>query len=452
MNREQEQHLAGLIERRFDGTLTDAEFSDLEARLIADAGARRLFLDLGHQHAALRQLGDSLMEEELHLSHSARRRFLPRIIGAAVAAAVVAIGFFSWSRPAGPDPVATLVSSEHAAWESSLPTAPGSALTAGFLKLRSGVATLRFRSGATVTLEAPAHLVLETPMRGKLLAGTAVVDVPEEAIGFVIDTPDGFAVDHGTQFAVSVDETTRKSAFEVLSGEISVHHPPTGEVVLLGERERAFVRATGLETSSVLREEGELPAISGAVRLQTLGQEISVIRSDQRDEFLHPDFLMAKRGTILPGFDRRSLFGFRIPETTGRGLAAARLRLNLVPCGLGYASRLPTTSVFAVYGVPDPSMLPDQWSARALKWEEVPPVEAAVFLGRFEISRGQRTGGFGIDTPALAEFAASRGGGDAVFLLVRESDEAEGNGLVHAFAGSRHPEASGPVLELEFSE
>jgi hypothetical protein len=33
-------------------------------------------------------------------------------------------------------------------------------------------------------------------------------------------------------------------------------------------------------------------------------------------------------------------------------------------------------------------------------------------------------------------------------LLVRETTELEGRGLVHAFASDTHPEASGPLLEL----
>ena len=86
-----------------------------------------------------------------------------------------------------------------------MPTTPGSALTAGYLKLTSGIATIQFKSGAKVVLEAPAHLVLETPMRGRLLAGSAVIDVPKTAIGFVMEAPGGYAVDLGTQFAVSVN-------------------------------------------------------------------------------------------------------------------------------------------------------------------------------------------------------------------------------------------------------
>ena len=32
-----------------------------------------------------------------------------------------------------------------------------------------------------------------------------MVEVPERAIGFVLETPDGYAIDYGTRFAVAVD-------------------------------------------------------------------------------------------------------------------------------------------------------------------------------------------------------------------------------------------------------
>ncbi|MDA7526185.1 hypothetical protein N8525_03395 [Verrucomicrobiales bacterium] len=42
------------------------------------------------------------------------------------------------------------------------------------MKLNAGIATVRFDSGVELVLEAPAHLTLESPMKGKLLSGSAV--------------------------------------------------------------------------------------------------------------------------------------------------------------------------------------------------------------------------------------------------------------------------------------
>ena len=65
----------------------------------------------------------------------------------------------TWTQVSKPGVVADLVSSEDAAWESSLPTTPGSTLTPGVLNLRSGVATIQFASGAQIVLEAPVAYV-----------------------------------------------------------------------------------------------------------------------------------------------------------------------------------------------------------------------------------------------------------------------------------------------------
>ena len=72
------------------------------------------------------------------------------------------------------------------------------------LRLAEGLATLKFDSGAEVTLEAPATLVLLDSMKCKLASGTAVSDIPESALGFRIKTPSADVVDYGTRFAVSV--------------------------------------------------------------------------------------------------------------------------------------------------------------------------------------------------------------------------------------------------------
>ena len=70
-----------------------------------------------------------------------------------------------WMSSTKPNVVATLASSENAAWESVLPTTPGSKLPPGLLDLRTGIATIQFNSGANVIVEAPARLELVSSMR-----------------------------------------------------------------------------------------------------------------------------------------------------------------------------------------------------------------------------------------------------------------------------------------------
>ena len=183
-----------------------------------------------------------------------------------------------------PEVIATLASVEEAAWQSALPTMPGSELTKGTLALTSGIATIRFRSGAEVTLQSPAKLAIETPMRAKLISGAAMVEVPDSAIGFVLATPEGYAVDHGTQFSVRVDEANQNSRFEVIDGEISIHVDATGdEARLTGQSQAATISSDTLATFDAAAVPPDAPAATEIVRIGTNGQATSVIGNNRRD-------------------------------------------------------------------------------------------------------------------------------------------------------------------------
>lgn len=97
----------------------------------------------------------------------------------------------------------------------------GEPLKAGRLVLRSGLAEIRFFSGAIVMLEGPADLELTSPDGGELRYGNLSADVPESAIGFTIRTPAGKVIDLGTRFGVRVapDGATETHVF---SGQVDV--------------------------------------------------------------------------------------------------------------------------------------------------------------------------------------------------------------------------------------
>ncbi|MGB0580735.1 MAG: iron dicitrate transport regulator FecR [Limisphaerales bacterium] len=441
MTPEEKNQLAELIEKRLDESITDSEAADVEAKLKASKEARRLFLDLTSQHANLQMLGDSLTIEKL--THHEK----PYSIRALAAAAAVVIGCFFWLQNSQPETVATLVSNEDAAWESTLPTAPGSKLEAGQLELKAGVATIRFHSGAEVILEAPAKLELQTPMRGKLFFGAAVIDVPEPAIGFIMDTPGGYVVDHGTQFAVKVSPDTTDSSFTVISGEISVHHPPTGKELHMTEDQVSTITDQGLQLKSdQTATKAHRTRKSKRIRAGSLAT--SIVRNDM-EHLLHPDLLMAKSQEKKIAFDRRSLFSFNVTKEELKKARYARLRFYVVPSGFGYAAHLPQTNTFAVYGVTDEST---ENFPIDCKWDQAPPIETARKLGTFSLKRSKLKGVQWFRSDALLEFVKADTTGRVTFILVRETHEIDRHGLVHAFAKDSHPEGSGPVLDLGFEE
>ena len=435
-----------LIHRYLMGEATAEEVAELNRLLASDPALRRKLIFEAGTDAGLREIA----LERVAAPVSAERKIISPIFRPvawlAAAAAVVLLGALGWMQFSRPAVIATLVSGEHAAWESSLPTAPGSALAAGYLKLTSGIATIEFKSGARVVLEAPAHLVLETPMRGRLLAGSAVIDVPKSAIGFIIDAPGGYAVDHGTKFAVSVTSAGNSSDFEVLKGEISVHQPATGREVRLKDRQGASISDGTMTTYDGASQEPVIAEPSPHLRIGTNGRAGYVNRRNKRGKHIRPEMLMVKQ-TESHTWDMRAFFAFDVSKVDLESVKSVRLRLNQVPSGMGLAARLPLVNTFAVYGVTRPDK--EDWSSEPT-WEDAPNVEDGVLLGTFDIPRSQQTGSFGINSDKLLEFLKADPDKQVTFVVVRETGliDGEGKGLFHAFASDHHPEASGPLLEF----
>lgn len=438
-----------LMHRYLLGEITESEVQELDRLLAADPELRREFVLAAATDTGLREVAfERAVEPPQPKAQASSTSLSVKVAWVSIAAAIVVL--FSLDRVFfGPAPVATLASSENAAWESSLPTTPGSKLEAGSLSLKSGVATIRFRSGAEVLLEAPASLELISPMRGRLLSGAAVIDVPDSAIGFVIETPDGYAVDYGTRFAVRVDQARDRSDFEIIEGEIAVHHPKSGdEVRLTGQGKAASVSEQSIVVVDLEEQDAPSAPPEETIRIGTNGRTGSAMRRDhKRHKYIKREFLSVKH-TDGGGWDHRSFFSFDLTTSDLSQVEAVRLRLNLVPSTRGLVSRLPKVNRFGVYGLTNQAKA--NWPSHCL-WDESPGPEDGVLLGTFEIPRSQQRGSFGIENEALLKFLKAHQDTQVTLILVRETTQIEGvgPGLTHLFASDSHPEAVGPMLELQ---
>ena len=436
--------LRQLIDRYHLGIASEDEVAELDAELREDSHARDVFIAAARLETNLYDEAINAIPADESDGDPVSRRLPLRVIGAVAAMVCLAILVASLVGGRGPKPIATLASSENAAWESELPTTPGAELVPGSLRLISGIATIRFHSGAEVVLEAPSQLVLESPMRGRLLVGAAVIDVPDSAIGFVMETPNGYAVDHGTRFSVVVDKNQQTSSFEVIDGEISVHTSEAKDEVRLKHQQAVAIANGAIETIDPSDLDGTLKPTTDVVRIGTNGQATSATRGHPKAR--RRDMLLVKQG--LPeyrDFDRRSVLAFKLDGIDWDSIRSARLRLNLVPSGAGFAARLPKANRFEVFGITNDTAL--NWRVGS-DWESIPAPEDGVLLGTFDIPRSQQRGVFGIETEALLEFLNSQGAGRVSFLITRQTTELQNRSLVHAFASDSHPEASGPILEL----
>lgn len=438
-----------LLERHLDGTLEPAGQQALVTALrehdwAQDRFVQRMALgaELRHRLETDPAAPPSPPPPSFQPAKSGTRLALLTAAGVILALGLLA-WTFAWFQSPEPQTIATLLSNENAAWESALPTTEGSPLPPGEMRLKSGVATLQFTSGAEITLEAPAHLQLTSPMRCRLLAGTAIINVPESAHGFLLHTPDGYAVDHGTAFAVSVAQNT-PSSFEVLEGEIALH-VPDGDTLRLKENEAASITSGRITRAHAPPTEGTLSAPRGITRLHTQGRSLSIIGNNDHT-LLHPDFLMVKRETEShTAYERQAYFAFTVNDQPWDTAQQAKLVLNLVPCGLGSALHLAETNRFILHGLPAATNI--NWTAEAA-WSDLPPLADASPLGTFDIPRSQHRGTFHVQTKALLDFLKTHPGPEAVFILTRETPERLRSGLIHAFASDSHPEASGPTLEI----
>lgn len=458
------ERLNQLIEAWRDDDLSEDQAEELNHILRNSEEARRTFSSESQLHGLLHS---AVVEDAIEriadlpaatLQHRGRmlrgysRSAWLMLVSAIAVGLLVAVEIQWWHSASGPKSVATLESSENAAWESELPTTPGSELTPGLLHLRTGVAMVRFHSGAEVVVEAPAELELMSPMRGRLLSGAAVIDVPDSAIGFVIETPDGYAVDYGTRFAVRVDQQENQSDFEIIEGEITVHHPKSGDKVrLTGENKAATVSETSLVVTDLEQEEEIASPAATVIRIGTNGRTDSVMRRDQkRHKFITRELLSVKH-TDSGKWDYRSFFAFDVSGVDLNQVASARLRLNLVPSSRGLASRLPAINRFGIYGLTNREK--NDWNIGGT-WDESPRPDDGVLLGTFEVPRSQQRGTVGIQNRKLLDFLRENNDQPVTLILVRETTQIEGvgAGLTHLFASDSHPEAVGPMLELVINE
>ena len=147
--------------------------------------------------------------------------------------------------------------------------------------------------------------------------------------------------------------------------------------------------------------------------------------------------------------DRRAVFGFSLSGIDLDSVQSASLRLNFVPTGLGFATRLAEVNTFAIYALPDEFTV--DWNPETLRWDTVPDLKECRPVGTFDIPRSRQRGSFRFETPELIDYLKATSSDKVVFLALRQTPELQPTGLVHAFASSTHPEASGPSLELSLT-
>ncbi len=472
MNSREREQLAQWLEQLIDDQLSPDAMADLERLLMKDREARELYLDLTRQHAQLhldrvrlQTVAEGELAEPVAAKSGIRRVNLWWGAMAALSACLL-LAVWLGRAPTASGILAQLTSAEDASWgASTLPTTVGSNLGQGRLRLQRGLATVRFRSGAEVTLQGPAGLEIQDILRGTLLDGTAVVEVPESAHGFTLDTPTASVIDYGTMFAVTVDTVRNTSTVDVLEGEVEVKHASTDAAQRLRQKQTTIVSESKMDDPQKSSNEPVLidfttsdPADGRIVRISTAigrGRDATVIQSDVHNH-ANPYMLFVKN--CEDEYRRKGYLAFDLASLAGRDIESAKLILTLQPSGFGYAS-LTRDSTFSVYGVLDESL--DAWSASDLRWKSAPAntdagdavdTTLARKLGEFHVPRGRQTGQVSLEGFGLRDFLVADTNGIATLIVVRDTTDLRVPGLVHGFANHRHPSVAPPTLEVVLAD
>ncbi len=116
------------------------------------------------------------------------------------------------------------------------------------------MATIRFKSGATVTLEAPSVLEVESAMRLPARRGIRRRRCAESAHGFTIDTTKMEVIDLGTRFGVTTTPLGDSNVF-VFEGEVKVNRDdlPEPKHVFAGKSLVSKAGATPQQTDQEVR-------------------------------------------------------------------------------------------------------------------------------------------------------------------------------------------------------
>lgn len=108
-----------------------------------------------------------------------------------------------------------------AQWNSGSETPrSGAPLEPGVLRLRSGLAQIVFYSGARVVIEGPVELQLISSTEVSCRSGKLTAEVPPQARGFRVNTPQMKVTDLGTSFGLDVKE--RLTELHVFKGSVEL--------------------------------------------------------------------------------------------------------------------------------------------------------------------------------------------------------------------------------------
>ena len=469
-----EAELRNLIDGHLCENLDADDMKRLSDHLKQSIDARNLYLEMTDLHANL-AVDETFWVKQPDWSENEQiepistfKSFIPWALAASV---VFLLSLFLFPKPNDTHTFALIKNSFSATWEGGdLSTAAGSRLGDGTLRLAEGLATLKFDSGAEVTLEAPVSIRLIDSMKCELTNGTAVTYVPDSALGFRVITPEADIIDFGTRFSVTVFEESGETHTRVMEGMVKVEYRQSDQIIELVAGQHHTIQPKGKihtdegnhqELDTILNKplehgvgwtffEPSKGAFVGRIPNHLFlsdDKEVVNLFSDTYFGGVHNQnsdiLLLVKNATSEGPMNRKAYMEFDLSQIDRTSIKEADLMLHFAPTGWGLASHLPdcTFKVFGLTGeVPN-------WDEANLG-DKFPGNPETVYLGSFVLPKGVQKGRFGVRTESLTNFLKSHPSSEISLMVMRETKETEEGGLVHGFASRRHPSLPAPTLAI----
>ena len=216
-----EKEMDDRIDAWLDGEIDAEALASLNHWLVESPENAARFAERSHMHGHLFDWAEGRKLK----STVAGAKVSPWKILLPVAAAIAfLLGVGSWFMGPKPgEPVATLENAPGAEMKLFRRSVDldDPVLRAGDYTLSAGLVSIRYETGVSLLIEAPAKFQLDSKQSVKLESGQIAANVPPEGVGFTIETPSAEVVDYGTEFAVEVGEDGA-SEIHVFQGEVEV--------------------------------------------------------------------------------------------------------------------------------------------------------------------------------------------------------------------------------------
>ncbi len=233
----EQQEWDSLLEDAVNGVLSDDNARRLNGLLKSNASLLDEYIRFVDMHASLYQEPllaptdetETMVDfETVEMAYERQKRannFWKALSSVTTIAALLAFAFSLWSSM--PSESSGFSSDRYIGIVTSVkPKGPisedlqvGRGVQTGLFRLESGKAQIRLDNGVELSMRGPVEFDVLGQDHLTLVSGRLTANVPPEAIGFRIDTPDMEVVDLGTEFALKVD-SSGESKLHVLEGEV----------------------------------------------------------------------------------------------------------------------------------------------------------------------------------------------------------------------------------------